>query len=177
MHATFSPIIRPILTLLFLCMLGTCVRAQIRISRQVIATAVFSATPEGNSQRLKMTATAGEVFVGTKKGDILATVGFQQPDDDVLVSVLTIGGREVTISAYPNPTIDQLTVNLGEAQNDVTEVQLLDLQGRVMLRRLTTTSILQFPEVIDLPGGTYFLRGIDRNKLPLHLGTVLITPH
>ncbi|MEM6770975.1 MAG: hypothetical protein AAF597_10355 [Bacteroidota bacterium] len=177
MHAVFRSLIRPLLTLLLVGILCTCVRAQIRISRQVIATSVFSATPDGTNQRLKMTATAGEVFVGTKKGDVRATVGFQQPDDDVLTSILTIGDRQITVKAFPNPTIDQLTVDLGEAHNEFTEIQLLDLNGRVIARKTVQLAILHFPEVVKFPGGTYFLRGLDRQHRPLHLGQVIVTPH
>lgn len=124
-----------------------------------------------------MTATAGEVFVGTQKGDIQATVGFQQPDDDVIVSILAFGDREITIKAYPNPTIDRLTVDLGDAVNDISEVHLLDLHGRQMISRKTTSRLLQFPEVVNLPGGTYFLQGIDQAGQPHGLGTILVTAH
>lgn len=124
-----------------------------------------------------MTATAGEVFVGTKKGDIRATVGFQQPDDDVLVSIVTLGSREVTVRAYPNPAIDQLYVDLTETGGAITDLQLLDLLGRVLIRRQVTTDLMELPEISRLAGGTYFLRGSDRVGKSYALGTVLITPH
>ena len=166
-------LIAPLLILLF----GTCVRAQIRISRQVIATAVWSATPAGNSQQLKLTAHAGEVFVGTKRGDVRATVGFQQPDDDVLVSVVTIGTRRLTVRAFPNPTIDHLTVDLAEAEDLLTELQLLDLHGRVLIRRRVTGLRVEFPTIGQLPGASYYLRGLDAAGRPYALGTILLNSH
>lgn len=177
MHPVIKKNLRFYLPLLLVCFACTSVRAQIRITRQVIATSVFSSTPRGTRQRLKMTATAGEVFVGTQNGDVRATVGFQQPDDDVTVSILAFGERRIPVKAYPNPTTDRLTVDLGEAASELSEVALLDLHGRVMLHRTVSASLLLFPEVADLPGGTYFLRGTDLTGTTHGLGTVFVTTH
>lgn len=177
MPTSFRRSSRVLLPLLLIALHCTCVRAQLRISRQVIAAAVFSSTPNGNAQQLKMTATAGEVFVGTRRGDVRATVGFQQPDDDVIVSLFTIGQRRITVRAYPNPAVDRLTVDLTNADGLLTEVLLLDLHGRTLLRRPVTSSLLELPEAARLPGGTYFLRGTDETGQHYTLGTILITPH
>lgn len=177
MPTSFRRSSRVLLPLLLIALHCTCVRAQLRISRQVIAAAVFSSTPNGNAQQLKMTATAGEVFVGTRRGDVRATVGFQQPDDDVIVSLFTIGQRRITVRAYPNPAVDRLTVDLTNADGLLTEIHLIDLHGRTLLRRAANTSLVEIPEVAKLPGGTYFLRGTDQTGQAYSLGTILLTPH
>ena len=170
----FSGLAGTLLLVLFAC---TCARAQIRITRQVVAAAVFSATPDGNDQRLKMTATAGEVFVGTRRGDVRATVGFQQPDDDVLVAVVELPGRSVTVRSYPNPATERLYVDLTAAADLFGEVLLLDLYGRPLIRRRVDAPIITITAIAELPGGTYFLRGTDREGRAYSLGTVLVTPH
>lgn len=174
MHARLHLLIRIVLPLLLVFLHCTCVRAQIRISRQVIATAVWSSTPEGNFQQLKMTATAGEVFVGTQLGDIKATVGFQQPDDDVMVNVFTLGEREITVRTYPNPTTDVVFVDLTEARGEILELELHDLHGRQLLRRRVTTNLTELTEVARLAGGSYFLRGYDHAGRPYLLGTIMV---
>jgi len=174
MHARLQPLVRVVFPLLLVLLHCTCVRAQIRISRQVIATAAWSSTPQGNFQQLKMTATAGEVFVGTRRGEIKATVGFQQPDDDVMVNVITIGQRQITVRTYPNPTTDVVFVDLTQARGEILELEINDLHGRQLLRRRVLNDLTELHDVARFAAGTYFLRGYDQAGRPHNLGTIVV---
>lgn len=174
-----TPNHRFLLTLLVFTMACTCVSAQIKISRQVLGTAVYSSKPNG-SRALKMTATAGEVLVGTQRGDIKATIGFQQPDDDIRTAVVTVGNQEYNIEAYPNPTTSTLNVSLGEAAKAFQTIELLDVWGRALIHRRADnvfSATLHLPEVADLPSGSYFLRGVDRQGQPHILGSIVVATH
>lgn len=153
-------------------------QAQIHISRQVIGTTVFSSTPmDGRS--LNFTAHTGEVFNATVLGGLNATVGFQQPDDDVLTSILTVNGRTYEITAYPNPVMETLTLDFGTPITELAEVQLIDTYGRTILSRLLTNqpSRLSWPEVGQLPSGSYFLRARSRAGQVHSLGTIIVAAH
>lgn len=166
-------------TLLFLTLACTCVSAQLKISRQVLGTAVYSTTPNG-SRLLKMTATAGEVFVGTQQGDIKATVGFQQPDDDIRTALVTVGEKTYTINAFPNPASTSLTIEMGSAAKDFRSLELLDVLGRVMIQRRTDSTFsttIELTEVSTLPSGNYYLRGLDQFGQRHLLGNIVIATH
>ena len=170
---------RPFATCLFLLLLtGYCrdTAAQPTVTRQVLASTVQSSTGAGPGF-LQFTGHAGETFIGTVDGDVRATVGFQQPDDDVAVSVFTIGGRALTVRAYPNPVVADLTVQLDAAAPFVTELFLFDLHGRPVLRQPTGLQpVVVLQNAGRLPSGMYLLRARTTAGDLAQLARVLVVP-
>ena len=151
--------------------------AQLQVSRQVLATTVQSSTPD-NDNFLKFTAHAGEFLIGTYRGDLRATAGFQQPDDDITVATISVAGQNIVVKAYPNPTAETLTVELAEAAPTVTEIRIYDPYGRQLLEQPTNrTARVHFPNVGRLPSGMYFLRARMTNGELLYLTQIIVTPH
>lgn len=152
--------------------------AQLFISRQVIGSTVFSSTPmDGRS--LNFTAHTGEVFNATVFGDVEATIGFQQPDDDVLTSQITLNGRTYEVNAYPNPVREVLTLDFGASINTLKEVHLIDNYGRTILSKklIDHQPQFQWAAVGSLPSGTYFLRAQAQSGQFYSLGTIIIATH
>lgn len=171
---------RPFTVCLFLLLLTGLSRnaaAQPTVTRQVLASTVQSSTGAG-AGFLRFTGHAGEAFVGTVDGTVRATVGFQQPDDDVTVSVLHAGGRGFAVRAYPNPVVDDLTVQLAASAPLVTELYLLDLYGRPVLRQPTGRQpVVVLRDAGRLPSGVYLLRARTTAGDLARLARVLVVPH
>jgi len=66
---------------------------------------------------------------------------------------------ELPISIYPNPTSGFVTLNLENDFNLLTEIQLLDMQGKVVFQStISLLSITTHINVESIPAGTYLFR-------------------
>jgi len=88
-------------------------QGELFITRLVIGNATISSDPPGQTH-LEFTASVGEPISGTVNGDIIATTGFQQPDDDVITSTIEVGSQWLTVSYFPNPAKEWLPLTLGK---------------------------------------------------------------
>lgn len=78
--------------------------------------------------------------------------------------VLGVENHEVIlIQAYPNPTIDYLTLNVGESDLSSLNFQLYDITGKLIENKKITSSI-ETIRMENLPSATYFLKVINNNK-------------
>ena len=74
---------------------------------------------------------------------------------------------------YPNPTSRMLNIDLKDYSNEVANIILVDMLGRVILRDRTYKNIQIFTrELPDLPSGVYNLV-IEQNGLSLHYKVVI----
>lgn len=73
-------------------------------------------------------------------------------------------------SIYPNPAIDQLTINLPETENQNIAISIYDLQGKLHKQFYFTGEFnqLELP-LADLEQGQYFLKTIANNQVSTHL--------
>lgn len=144
--------------------------AQISIERQVIGAAGgYSSTPN-----LKISDTAGEVAVTTViSGTVILTQGFQQAGENEITDLEDLA-IEVSYKVYPNPTTDQLFVEITRDQFAEIYLELFDMAGRSFpnLKQVqqgsgfTRTSL----SLQNLPEGTYLLslKGADGRVLASH---------
>lgn len=81
-----------------------------------------------------------------------------QSDTTYLKIVTCVGTQELeshfNAAIFPNPVSQQLTVVLDEGNFNVEKIQVLNLQGELLLQQQTSHSI----DVSDLPAGLYFVR-------------------
>lgn len=62
------------------------------------------------------------------------------------------------LNIYPNPSFDQLTINLGNATSKIIQAILTDLKGQVVLQRqLTTRKSAVTIDINHIPHGMYYL--------------------
>lgn len=109
--------------------------------------------------------TVGQVVYTTNTGTNGSVAqGVQQPYE-----ISTTVGIEVTeinldLVAYPNPTNNTLTLNIGNYNNEKLTYQLYDMQGKLLDSKQvvngSTTIGMQ-----DLPTSTYLLNVLDNNSL------------
>jgi hypothetical protein len=109
--------------------------------------------------------TVGQVVYTTNTGSTGSVAqGVQQPYE-----IYTSVGIEVTeinleLVAYPNPTNNELTLNIGNYNNEKLSYQLYDMQGKLLdskqVVNISTTIVMQ-----DLPVSTYLLNILDNKSL------------
>lgn len=109
--------------------------------------------------------TVGQVVYTTNPGSNGSIVqGVQQPYE-----ISTTVGIEVTeinleIGAYPNPTNNALTLNIGNYNNEKLTYQLYNMQGKLLDSKQVVNSSTTIG-MQDLPVTTYLLNVLDNNSL------------
>jgi len=174
------------LTCFFLLVTTSDISAQLILERELIGAVATTSTnaTNGNTQQLQVDASFGETMIGYKKGDIIITVGFQQALDHI-----DLGGAghiveeeeddddsaKVLVNAYPNPTVESLTIDLGSFLEEFTEIRLIDVSGRtVKLRSVVGDPLVNFTQLDRLPSAVYFLAGVDQKGKLHQLSKVII---
>ena len=109
--------------------------------------------------------TVGQVVYTTDTGSNGSVAqGVQQPYE-----ISTSVGIEVTainleLVAYPNPTNNALTLNIGNYNNEKLTYQLYDMQGKLLDSKQVVNSSTTIG-MQDLPVSTYLLNVLDNNAL------------
>ena len=105
----------------------------------------------------------GQVAYSTNNA-ITGTVsqGVQHPYE-----IITVGIKEtelnISLLIFPNPTADNLTLQVEDYNNERLSFQLLDIQGKLLGSDAITTSNTQI-NLSDLSAGTYLINIIQENR-------------
>ena len=100
------------------------------LSAQTLSRQVIGATGSANEQ---LSSTTGETVVTTAvSGSFILTQGFHQPEN------ATVGIRKpvevvVNYNLYPNPALEQITLELSSARPLDLRLQVIDMRGRMAL--------------------------------------------
>ncbi|MDD2387329.1 MAG: T9SS type A sorting domain-containing protein [Bacteroidales bacterium] len=90
--------------------------------------------------------------------------GVQQPFEiSVVIGLEEAKGINLSVTAYPNPTTDYLTLSIGEFEISNLSYQLYDMNGKLLQSEKITgnqTSIV----MSNLVPATYFIKVIQNNK-------------
>ena len=109
--------------------------------------------------------TFGQVFYTTNNGTGGAvTQGVQQAYEILVVSEINEAKNiNLEISAFPNPTTNYLTINIGDYESEDLKFKLFDLNGKLLQ---TTNAEGQETriETKNLANANYFVKVIDENK-------------
>jgi hypothetical protein len=109
--------------------------------------------------------TLGQVVYTTNIGTNGSVAqGVQQPYE-----ISTSVGNEVTeinleLVAYPNPTNNALTLNIGNYNNEKLTYQLYDMQGKLLDSKQVVNSTTSIG-MQELPVSTYLLNVLDNNAV------------
>lgn len=143
----------------FLCLLLLCFGLKGTYGQEAVTPAGGRATGSGGSASY----TVGQVFYLVHSGPAASLYeGVQQPYEIFTVGV-TESGFEFSLSVFPNPTANQLTLLVRNFNNEKLRFQLFDLSGRMLAGdRITGTHTL-IPMGAYL-SGIYLLNIILENK-------------
>jgi hypothetical protein len=159
--------------------------SQLILERELVgAVSVPLVVSDGGQQQLQVDASFGETMIGYEEGDIIITVGFHQPSEAVQVNNLgdlqsqpeeVDAEAKIKVNAYPNPTVERLTIDLGSFHENFEEIRLIDINGRTVKHRVVVDEqLITFTQLDRLPNANYFLQGVDKKGKLHQLTTVLI---
>jgi len=158
--------------------------AQLKLEREFIGASAGVATvvSSGGAQELKVDDSFGETMIGYEEGEIIITIGFQQTrtgnsnfPPPGLEADTEVETSKISVNAYPNPTIERLTVDLGDYQDDFRELRLIDTYGRsVKTQQVKGLDRITFRGLDKLTATSYFLQGISKDGKLHQLTKVLV---
>ena len=106
----------------------------------------------------------GQVVYTTNTGSNGSVAqGVQQPYEIFVELGVEDPKISLTMQAYPNPTIDTLTLNVGNNELSNLNFQLIDLNGRVIENRIISNAI-ETIGMENLAAAVYFLKVTRSNK-------------
>jgi hypothetical protein len=126
--------------------------------------AVIAAGGDASGSAGTVAYSVGQIIYSTNTGiNGLVAQGVQQPYTISTVLGVEDNPIKLDFTAYPNPTINFLTLNVGNAELSSLSFHLYDLRGILIESR----KILNSTETIgmeNLPSGMYFLKVTNNNK-------------
>jgi hypothetical protein len=105
----------------------------------------------------------GQVLSSTH-ADMIGTVGqgVQQPYEIFAVGVMETVGT-LSLRVLPNPTTDQITLQINDYKNQKLSYQLFDIQGKLLISEFNAGNQTQI-DMSKLPSATYFIHVNQENK-------------
>ncbi|MEX0812328.1 MAG: T9SS type A sorting domain-containing protein [Chitinophagales bacterium] len=97
------------------------------------------------------TSTSGTVSQGVQQTYEISSVGIKETE------------LNISLSVFPNPTADNLTLQISDYNNEQLSYQLFDLQGRLLNKGQVTTQQTQI-NTSGLPSATYFINVINQEN-------------
>ena len=109
----------------------------------------------------------GQIVYTTSTGTTGSVAqGVQQPYEISIVLGIDNHYINLELTAYPNPTTNFLTLNVGNAELSTLNFQLYDINGRLIESRKIISSI-ETIAMEKLPTATYILQVTNKNKKEL----------
>jgi len=95
--------------------------------------------------------TSGSVSQGVQQAYEISTVGIKETE------------LNISLSVFPNPTIDHLTLQIHDYNNEKLTCQLFDMQGKLLISEVITSNQIQI-NMSDFPVATYFMIVMQKNR-------------
>jgi hypothetical protein len=128
-------------------------------SHQVLSASGGDATGSGGS----VAYSVGQIVYTTSTG----TTGSVAQGVEQAYEIYSVGIKETTLnislSVFPNPTSDFLTLKVEDYNNEALSYTLLDEQGRLVFNEQITTQDTQVA-MSTLARGSYFINIVQTNK-------------
>jgi Secretion system C-terminal sorting domain len=150
---------KKLLTALLLIGLGGATRLQ---AQETVITTGGEASGTGGIASY----TIGQVFYTTQTGTNGNTVasGVQQPYEiSVVTGIHEAKGINLSVTAYPNPTTDYLTVKVENYKTEHLQYQVFDMNGK-LLQTVRAQGQETKIETSNLVPANYFVKVLDDNK-------------
>ena len=97
------------------------------------------------------TGTTGSVAQGVEQAYEISSVGIKET------------ALNISLSIFPNPTSDYLTLKVQDYNNEALSYSLLDEQGKLVLNEQITNQVTQVA-MSNLARGAYFINVLQANK-------------
>lgn len=139
--------------LLFCCILFVCQLSAQSLEQHVIGSAGNFSTTASSAT---LSWTLGEVITTTESStSAILTQGFQQPIIINPLSVPDLGYNDLDIRVFPNPTVEQITIQ--KNQDEAMKAQLINVLGQIIGEYPLNDFQTQL-DLRDLPAANYLLQ-------------------
>lgn len=147
-------------TILFTFLIG----AMLFIVNNIHAQQVISSTGgNGSNGAGSMSYTLGELVIDTQtSGSNALTQGFHQPKLTI-TAISELPGPSFSITAFPNPASDLVTLKAEKGETEKLGYALLDFQGKLLFKGNLLNGEVQIP-FSTLPAATYILKIVKEGK-------------
>lgn len=90
--------------------------------------------------------------------------GVQQAYEiSIVTSISEASSVSLSLIAYPNPTTDVLTLNVGDTKTENLSYQLYDISGKILEEKKIATNDVSI-SMLHLSNATYLLKVLNNNK-------------
>lgn len=108
--------------------------------------------------------TVGQVVYTTNTG----TNGSELQGVQQAYEIFTVGIKDeittnISLTIFPNPTIENLTLQVQNFKDEKLNFQLYDFQGRLLIDKKITSNQTEI-EISSLPSSSYFIKVLQENK-------------
>ncbi len=111
-----------------------------------------------------VTYSVGQIVYATNTGTNGSVAqGVQQTYEISILLGIEDNSIKLELTAYPNPTTNYLTLNVGKAELSILNFQLYDMGGK-LIESNKITSTTETIRMENLPSSTYFLKVTNNNK-------------
>ena len=97
------------------------------------------------------TSSTGSVAQGVQQSYVISTVGINET------------ALNISLTAFPNPTADNLTLQISDYNNEKLSYQLFDMQGKQLSNEQITAQQTQI-NMNSLPTATYFINVVNQEN-------------
>ena len=129
-------------------------------AQEVTTTSGGNASGSGGT----VTYSVGQIVYATNTGTNGSVAqGVQQTYEISILLGIEDNSIKLELTAYPNPTTNYLTLNVGKAELSILNFQLYDMGGK-LIESNKITSTTETIRMENLPSSTYFLKVTNNNK-------------
>ncbi len=136
--------------------------AAIIFAQSTIPQVISSLGNFSDNGNFSLSATVGETITSTlNAGNTTLTQGFQQPEYEIINSVIESEGKLLQIKVYPNPTESNITVNILSDEQDVAQLIVIDVLGKVLFQQALSFNKDNIVNLNHLASGQYAIKITD----------------
>ncbi len=150
-------------TIVFLCLASLMMKAQTVNPTVVSSNGDYSQNTQGSIEW-----TLGEVVSDTYTSSAnITTMGFHQPEAMGVASLIKEQGNLSEVLVYPNPVIDELTINLEGLEESNYKFELYDGIGKLVFSSsvlITNQNKLSKLNLAEFAAGNYYLKITSNNN-------------
>jgi hypothetical protein len=155
----------------FMALLGTSLTTTTHAQNQTLEV-IGAGGGKFSTSKYSMDWTLGETAISSwASTDKIVTVGFQQPRLEVILEKPRTTAPNVSIA--PNPVQSTLNIQLAFESKTQLSAQLLDVQGKILAKRIPLNQPNTELNMENLPSGMYFLHIYTTKGEPLEVFKVI----
>ncbi len=118
---------------------------------------------DGSGSGGSVASTVGQVVYTTNSGSNGSVAEGVQHPYEILTTEVNTSPFSISLNAFPNPTVNSVTLQIENLNNEKINLELFDMQGRMLQTKTITDKQTQI-DLSSFSSATYILNIIHNNK-------------